>query len=109
MIMFGRCEAVVLIRPLEKADFPAVKEIFQQGIDTGHATFRTSAMDWDQFNAVMHEKCRLAATEDGRVIGLGRRVPGVGPAGVPGRGGGQHLCCPKIPGAERRAAPCCPV
>lgn len=48
--------AVPEVRPMEPADWPSVKRIYQEGIDTGHATFETTAPEWDSFN-----KSRLQA------------------------------------------------
>ena len=33
------------IRDFRKSDFPTVKSIYQQGIDTGNATFQLKAKD----------------------------------------------------------------
>ena len=37
------------IRDFRKSDFPTVKSIYQQGIDTGNATFQLKAKEWDEW------------------------------------------------------------
>ncbi|MEE9272372.1 MAG: N-acetyltransferase family protein [Robiginitomaculum sp.] len=50
-------------------DYPRVKDIYQQGIDTGQATFQTRAKEWEQWDASMMTKCRLVARHDSEVLG----------------------------------------
>lgn len=58
------------IRDLRSADANAVLAIYQEGIDTGHATFEASAPDWDQFDSGKMTKPRLVALDAAdRVIG----------------------------------------
>jgi phosphinothricin acetyltransferase len=48
----------------------AVLDIFQAGIDTGHATFETTAPDWPTWHAAHLPDHRLVALDDGgRVLG----------------------------------------
>jgi phosphinothricin acetyltransferase len=56
------------IAPLLEAHWPDVRRIYQEGIDTGQATFETSAPDWERFNAGHTRDCRLVALAEGRVI-----------------------------------------
>lgn len=58
------------IRPFVKMDFPCVKDIYQQGIDTGLATFQTKAKEWDEWDQSLIHHCRLVAVnESNRVTG----------------------------------------
>lgn len=58
------------IRPFVKMDFPCVKAIYQQGIDTGIATFQSKAKDWQDWNASLLHHCRLVAVnESNRIVG----------------------------------------
>ncbi|MCP4009161.1 MAG: N-acetyltransferase, partial [Proteobacteria bacterium] len=43
--------------------------IYQQGIDTGDATFETRIKNWDEWNAVTARAARLVAVEGEKVIG----------------------------------------
>ena len=56
------------IRYLEANDWPAVREIYHQGIRTGLATFETDIPNWDGWNQAHRQDCRLAASDDGLVI-----------------------------------------
>jgi phosphinothricin acetyltransferase len=55
---------------MERGDWPQVQGIYQQGIDTGHATFESSVPDWEYFHQSRLPKHRLiAASADGGVLG----------------------------------------
>ena len=56
-------------RPLEPSDWPAVSEIFQQGIDGGNATFETRVPSWEDFDASKRPDLRLVAVVEGAVVG----------------------------------------
>jgi len=60
---------LVNIRKFEKDDFNAVKDIYQQGIDTGNATFQRIAKNWEEWNHSMLIHCRIVATENSQVLG----------------------------------------
>jgi L-amino acid N-acyltransferase YncA len=38
----------VALRPLTPADWPSVRAIYEEGIATGEATFRTGAPAWEE-------------------------------------------------------------
>ena len=59
----------VTIRGLEPADWPAVEAIYQEGIDTGHATFETTTPTWEAFDAGKIRDLRLVAVDGSRVVG----------------------------------------
>lgn len=63
------------IRNFEQNDFDSVKDIYQQGIDTGNATFETQAKEWDEWNNSMLQVCRLVAVENDRVLGWAALSP----------------------------------
>jgi L-amino acid N-acyltransferase YncA len=56
-------------------DWPAVREIYEQGIETGQATFETSAPDWERFDRSHTQDCRLIAREDKVIVGWGALSP----------------------------------
>ena len=58
---------MIRVRPFAQQDFIHVKDIYQQGIDTGDATFQETAKEWLEWDAAMLESCRLVAL-DGRII-----------------------------------------
>ncbi|MFJ6699866.1 GNAT family N-acetyltransferase [Streptomyces sp. NPDC091272] len=60
----------VTVVPLEPAHAAQVREIYQAGIDEGHATFETIAPTWDVFDAGKLPEHRFAALdEDGNLLG----------------------------------------
>lgn len=60
---------MITIRKFEKEDYPAVKDIYQQGIDTGHATFQEKAKDWEEWDKSVLQACRLVAVNGKTVVG----------------------------------------
>ncbi len=57
------------VRPFETTDFPAVQAIYQEGIDTGNATFQQTVKEWEEWDASTLSACRLVAELDGKVVG----------------------------------------
>ncbi|MGO8796068.1 MAG: N-acetyltransferase family protein [Candidatus Sulfotelmatobacter sp.] len=43
--------------------WPAVREIYHEGMATGNATFETEIPDWEQWDAHHRKTCRLVALE----------------------------------------------
>ena len=60
---------MITIRPFVKSDFPSVKGIYQQGIDSGEATFQEQAKDYDVWNESLLPSCRLVAESNRQIIG----------------------------------------
>lgn len=63
------------IEQLSEKHYPAVKEIYLQGIATGHATFQTSAPEWEEWNRDHLPNCRMVAMEDETVLGWAALSP----------------------------------
>lgn len=59
----------ISIRGITKEDWPAVTDIWRQGIDAGTATFRTQPTGYDKWAAGHLPFCRLAAVRAGTVVG----------------------------------------
>src|SRR4026207_674899 len=57
------------IRPLQPADWPAVRAIYEEGIATGHATFETEAPSWERWDAAHLQDCRLIGLSDEAALG----------------------------------------
>ena len=57
------------IRTLRPADWPHVREIYEEGIETGHATFEAEAPPWEDWDAKHIQLCRLVVENEGRVLG----------------------------------------
>ncbi|MDL2264527.1 N-acetyltransferase family protein [Synergistaceae bacterium OttesenSCG-928-I11] len=65
----------VEIRAMEERDWPAVAEIYWQGIGTGNATFETMVPPFETWNRAHHPHSRLVATTDGEVVGWAALSP----------------------------------
>ena len=59
----------MIIRAFRQTDFAAVKAIYQQGIDTGNATFQSQAKEWEEWNSSFLPACRLVVEFNGEVVG----------------------------------------
>jgi phosphinothricin acetyltransferase len=57
------------IRPMQADDYPALQSIFQQGIDSGNATFQTVAPAWEVWDHSKLEDCRLIIQQKTKIIG----------------------------------------
>jgi phosphinothricin acetyltransferase len=57
------------IEAMRDADWPAVREIYQEGIDTGNATFQTAAPEWPEWDASHLRHSRLVARHEGAIGG----------------------------------------
>ena len=65
----------VTFRPMVPDDWPAVAEIYRQGIESGNATFETEVPDWESWDAARHPECRMIAELDGEVAGYAGLSP----------------------------------
>ena len=52
-----------------------VKEIYEEGIATGNATFQTTAPGWDEWNNAHLKSCRIVAVKSNEVIGWAAVTP----------------------------------
>jgi phosphinothricin acetyltransferase len=51
------------ILPMPPDLWPAVREIYREGIATGNATFETELPGWEKWDSSHHQNCRLIALE----------------------------------------------
>ena len=59
-----------MIRPMEPADVSQVLAVYQAGLDTGLASFETTAPSWESFDAAKLPGHRfIAADGNGEVLG----------------------------------------
>jgi L-amino acid N-acyltransferase YncA len=56
------------IRPLQRADWEAVCEIYREGIATGNSTFEKTAPDWEQWDRGHLSCCRLVVESGHEVV-----------------------------------------
>src|ERR1019366_6671578 len=57
------------IEPMQDSDWPAVREIYREGIHTGNATFQTAAPEWAEWDAGHLRHSRLVARSEGSIGG----------------------------------------
>lgn len=57
------------VRPLTADDWPAVRDIYAEGIASGEATFETTPPTWADWDAGHVPEHRWVATRDGTVLG----------------------------------------
>ena len=59
----------VTVQKMEDDDWPSVKNIYQEGIDTGNATFETVVPTWQEWDSSHLRDCRLIAKFAGQIVG----------------------------------------
>lgn len=65
----------VTFRPMVPGDWPAVVEIYRQGIESGNATFETEVPEWESWDGARHPDCRIMAAVDGETVGFAALSP----------------------------------
>ena len=65
----------IQIEPMTPEDWPQVRAIYIEGLDTGNATFETQAPDWETWHKKQLPTCRLVAKEGGQVVGWAALSP----------------------------------
>jgi phosphinothricin acetyltransferase len=65
----------VAITPMQLGDWDRVKEIYLEGIATGHATFETAAPSWEQWHAGHLPFARLVGRQEDKLIGWAALSP----------------------------------
>jgi len=63
------------IVPLTRDHYQSVTGIYQEGIETGNATFETSAPDWETWDKAHLSHSRIVALVDGQVAGWAALSP----------------------------------
>ena len=63
--------------PMKSVDYPSVSRIFTQGIETGNATYDTSAAVWEDWDAkhLMHSRWVVKSANEGSVLGWAALSP----------------------------------
>jgi len=107
--------ARIVVAPMEKSDWEAVRTAYLEGIATGNATFEKSAPDWEKWDRDHLPACRVVARLRDEVVGWaalspvsGRRVyAGVAEASIyvasraRGNGVGRALIASLVAESER--------
>jgi L-amino acid N-acyltransferase YncA len=63
------------LRPLEAADWTAVRDVYREGIRSGLATFGVEAPTWAEWDAAHHGEHRLVAELGDRIVGWAALAP----------------------------------
>jgi len=63
------------IRSITEIDYPDIKRIYEEGIETGKATFETTAPEWDEWNSSKLPECRLCAVSGNEIAGWAALSP----------------------------------
>jgi len=66
---------VYQIEELKPCDWKQVAEIYQEGIDTGKATFQDAVPSWEEWDNNHIKCCRLAARAGGKILGWAAMSP----------------------------------
>lgn len=62
-------------RNLVEKDWPQVSRIYQEGLDSGNASFETDVPDWPKWDSNHIEACRLIAEKEGEIAGWAALSP----------------------------------
>ena len=65
----------ISIGPMAEQDWPEVRKIYVQGINTGNATFEKSPPEWEAWDAGHLRACRLVARSADGVVGWAALSP----------------------------------
>ncbi|MEM7564388.1 MAG: N-acetyltransferase family protein, partial [Pseudomonadota bacterium] len=64
-----------MIRETTQTDGAAILAIYQQGLDTGEASFETTAPDWHKWQTKYLPCCRLVYEQDDKIVGWAALAP----------------------------------
>lgn len=65
----------VIINKLLQEDWDQVRDIYLEGIATGHATFQKEAPSWEEWDRGHVSECRIVARLEGKVLGWAALTP----------------------------------
>jgi phosphinothricin acetyltransferase len=68
-------KSAIKIRPMLPSDWDTVSNIYQEGINTGFATFETSAPSFESWDDAHMNSCRLVAVEGQKIMGWAALSP----------------------------------
>ena len=64
-----------MIKMMRSGDWDEVKAIYQEGIDTGTASFRTPDISWKDWDSSHLKTCRLVAWQESQIVGWSALLP----------------------------------
>jgi L-amino acid N-acyltransferase YncA len=63
------------IRAMRGDDWPAVRDIYAEGMATGNATFETETPEWTKWDSAHLQNCRLVAQDSEQILGWAALSP----------------------------------
>jgi L-amino acid N-acyltransferase YncA len=66
---------VITVDAMRAGDWHSVRAIYQEGLDTGNASFETEAPAWEAWDAKYHAHSRLVARAGDRIVGWAAIAP----------------------------------
>ena len=70
-----RMNKKIQFRKLAKPDWETASKIYQEGINTGNATFETKVPNWDAWDSDHLKNCRIVASIENKIIGWSALSP----------------------------------
>ena len=68
-------EEKLTFRNLKETDREQVSQIYQEGLDTGNATFESNLPSWNEWNNGHLKKCRIIAEIKNKIVGWSALSP----------------------------------
>jgi phosphinothricin acetyltransferase len=65
----------IIIEKMKDGDWPEVRDIYQEGMNTGDATFESQAPDWEHWDKTHLRDCRLVAKSERKIVGWAALSP----------------------------------
>ena len=66
---------MIVLDLMKPSDWEAVKQIYEEGLATGNATFQQSAPTWEEWNNSHLQHSRIVAEEDNKLLGWAALTP----------------------------------
>ena len=63
------------IETMQATDWPQVRAIYEEGIETGLATFETECPPWEEWDESHLASCRYVARSGGKILGWAALSP----------------------------------
>ena len=68
MINIKKMKEKLRFRELKETDWEEVSKIYQEGLDTGNATFETNVANWNDWNNGHIKSCRIVALIENQIV-----------------------------------------
>jgi L-amino acid N-acyltransferase YncA len=63
------------VRAMQSDDWPAIRNIYSEGVATGNATFETKTPEWTKWDQGHRQDCRLVVRDGQRILGWAALSP----------------------------------